>query len=291
LERPIIGNMAKIRVIDTKEAKLALQMLGLMVLIGLSAGYYSDDQALNQTRNISFSFEQSVSGSGYFMNDINAVARNVAMKNYAHGSGSIDNEAVMNTYSYRSNSHPIAEDWVDYNQSCIQFQENNLMTYAPINIDLGGFAARPLEYSSLLKEKTWIKNYRAASSIHHEIEYAHAINKDLEIVAKENFKHSYDPTWEGQGSTQMRINEDVTEGKIHLGILQGSETGVANLAVGDPASYPFKCIWIKPAVMVDEDYWGTYHLQKNVSLDVPYYKKDTSDDWLPCCFQGYFTMP
>ncbi len=43
------------------------------------------------------------------------------------------------------------------------------------------------DYSSLLKEKTWVKNYRAGTSMHHEVEYAHALDKVPEINAKDNF--------------------------------------------------------------------------------------------------------
>ena len=28
--------------------------------------------------------------------------------------------------------------------------------------------------------------------------------------------------------------------------------------------------WRNPAIEIDEDYWGTYHLEKNISLEVPY---------------------
>ncbi len=46
-----------------------------------------------------------------------------------------------------------------------------------------------------------------------------------------------------------------------------------------------------PSIEIDEDYWGTYHIEKNMTIEVPYKKVVTSDDWLPCCFGGYMTMP
>ena len=46
-----------------------------------------------------------------------------------------------------------------------------------IAVGTGYYAVNPLAYDSLLKEKTWIKNYRAATHMHHEVEYAHALDK------------------------------------------------------------------------------------------------------------------
>ena len=104
------------------------------------------------------------------------------------------------------------------------------MVYAPMRIAVGNgyYAANPLDYSSLLKEKTWVKNYRAGTSMHHEVEYAHALDKELNLVAKEKFNYTYDPEIVGVGYTQMKVNEDMTDGKAHIGVLQASEN-FANL--------------------------------------------------------------
>jgi len=253
--------------------------------------------AYSQSKNTSFSFEQSVQGNGYFMTYMYAKAGNLAMKNYAHGSGSINNEVVLATYHKETLDHPVAENWVDLNESCIQFKEDNAMVYAPMRIAVGNgfYAAHPLDYSSLLKEDTWVKNYRAVTSMHHEVEYAHALDKELEIVAKEKFNYTYDPIWEGIGVTQMKINEDITDGKAHLGVLQGSVdrasiTGDTSIAP-NIGSFKGYSAWKKPAIEIDEDYWGTYHIEKNMTLEVPYKRVLAVSDWLPCCFGGYQTMP
>ncbi len=253
--------------------------------------------------NQTFSFQQSVQGNGYFMNYMYAKVGNLAFKNYAHGSGSIDNSAILTTQKFNKSNHPGDGDWTDYVTNCIQFTEDNNMVYSPMRIAVGtGFyAANPIDYSSLLKEKTYIKNYAAANSIHHEIEYAHAITKQLSAVLKENFTNIYDPQKIGVAVTQMKINEDVTDGKIHLGVLQGSFTTVPNnFGTGVPLDFTDPRIgavgqkgptaWKNPSIEVDEDYWGTYHLEKNISLEVPYKQVITSEDWLPCCFGGWDSM-
>jgi hypothetical protein len=280
--------------------------------VALGAYTYSSSELKNgiEESNSTFSFEQSVQGNGYFMTYMYARAGNLAMKNYAHGSGSVDNEMIMSSYENWHRWHPNAEDWNDYIMSCLQFKESVAEVYAPMSIAVGtGFyAANPIDYSSLLKEKTWIKNFVAATSIHHEIEYAHAIDKDLEFTAKEKINHTYDPEYTSVGVTQFKVNEDVTDGKIHFGVLQGqagaalprnaSSFDISNTvwdwndemgsmgAVAATAS-----AWKNPSIEIDEDYWGTYHVEKNITIEVPYKKITKSDDWLPCCFGGYLTMP
>ena len=46
-------------------------------------------------KNTTFDFEQSVQGNGYFMTYIYAKAGNTAVKNYAHGSGSLNSESLL----------------------------------------------------------------------------------------------------------------------------------------------------------------------------------------------------
>jgi hypothetical protein len=164
-----------------------------------------------------------------------------------------------------------------------------------IAVGNGYYAANPLDYSSLLKERTELKNYRAGTSMLHEVEYAHALDKDLDLTVKEKFNHTYDPEWVGVGYSQMKINEDVTDGKAHIGVLQAngdfpdlstfrdvtSLDGVGNLG---------KSALRKPSILIDEDYWGTYHIEKNMTLEVPYHLVQKTDDWLPCCFGGFADM-
>jgi hypothetical protein len=244
-----------------------------------------------QESNTTFNFEQSVQGNGYFMTYMYAKAGHLAFKNYAHGSGSIDNEATLVTQELNRSTHPYDTDWNDFDQACIQFKEDVAMVYAPMRIAVGNgyYAANPLDYSSLLKEKTWVKNYRAATSMHHEVEYAHALDKELEVTAKEKFNYTYDPIWEGVGYTNMKVVEDVTDGKAHIGVLQGSFT-FANDQMKDSRPNPWTSAWKDPSIEIDEDYWGTYHIEKNMTLEVPYKRTESSEDWLPCCFGGWDTM-
>jgi len=223
-----------------------------------------------------------------------AQAGNVALKNYAHGSGSLNSEATLTYQNLDRKTHNSYSDYNDFAQDCIQFKEDVAMVYAPMRIAVGNgyYAANPLDYSSLLKEKTWIKNYLAGTSMHHEVEYAHALDKELEAVVKDKTNYTYDPEYQAVGYTQIKINEDVTDGKAHIGVLQANENFASLVSETDSnkALSSRKSAWKNPSIEIDEDYWGTYHIEKNMTLEVPYYIKQTKDDWLPCCFGGFDSM-
>ena len=98
---------------------------------------------------------------GYFVTYLYAKAGHVAMKNYAHGSGSLNSEATLTYQNLDRSTHDVNSDYNDFAQDCIQFKEDVSMVYAPMRIAVGNgyYAANPLDYSSLLKEKTWVKNF------------------------------------------------------------------------------------------------------------------------------------
>ena len=244
-------------------------------------------------KNTTFNFEQSVQGNGYFMTYVYAKAGNTAVKNYAHGSGSLNSEALLTLQDMDRQTHNAHTDYNDYTQNCIEFKEDVSMVYAPMRIAVGTgyYAANPLDYSSLLKEKTWIKNYRSGTSMHHEVEYAHALDKELNVVAKEVFNKTYDPETFGTGYIQMKINEDMTDGKAHIGVLQAADNyaSLDNLDLMNGIENQGSA-WRNPAIEIDEDYWGTYHIEKNMTLEVPYHLVQKTEDWLPCCFGGFDSM-
>ncbi len=293
--------------IDLKKTMLAVSIaMVLVALIGCSSAavepFTGDD--LNpqvatatypngyQEKNTTFNFEQSVQGNGYFVTYLYARAGNAAVKNYAHGSGSLNSEALLTYQALNRTTHNVYSDYNDYEMNCIQFKEDVAMVYAPMRIAVGTgyYAANPLDYSSLLKEKTWVKNYRAGTSMHHEVEYAHALDKELNIDVKDLYNYTYDPEKIGVGYTRMTINEDVTDGKAHIGLLQANENYAPNAQNMVTAFGEMKSAWRNPSIEIDEDYWGTYHIEKNMTLEVPYHLIQKKDDWLPCCFGGFNDM-
>jgi len=118
------------------------------------------------------------------------------------------------------------------------------------------------------------------------------MTKDLKASIKDYNNLTYDPLYKADAITKFSIKEDVTEGKIHIGALQANSNNVG--------TYPFSTVaaasnlvsaWApghnnKPAVEIDEDYFGTYHVEKNMTLEVPYSKNKPTYDWLPCTCNG-----
>ena len=293
--------------IDLKKAMLALIVaMVLVALTGCSVAQFVFPDAGKEAwpasgpyvngyeeSNRTFDFEQSVQGNGYFVTYLYAKAGNTAVKNYAHGSGSLNSETTLTYQNLDRKTHNVNSDYNDFAQDCIQFKEDVAMVYAPMKIAVGNgyYAANPLDYSSLLKEKTWVKNYLAGTSMHHEVEYAHALDKVLEITAKDKMNMTWDPELESVGYTQMKIVEDVTDGKAHIGVLQANEN-FANSVTGQTLDVSAKkSAWRNPSIEIDEDYWGTYHIEKNMTLEVPYHLIQKKDDWLPCpCGGAWDTM-
>jgi hypothetical protein len=242
-------------------------------------------------KNVSFSFEQTVQGNGYYMAYKYAKMGNVEFKDYAHGSGSLDNEAILASYDATKKYHLWNADWNDYNVSCIQYKETTHAVYAPTRIAVGTgyYAANPLNYDSLIKEETWLKNRRAGTSMENQVEYAHKLDKDLSLTVKDYTNFTYDPLFTSNAFSQMKVKEDVAEGKIHIGVLQANTNTGTTLF--DSANHLNSAWKGKPAIEIDEDYWGTYHVEKNMTLSVPYSRNQPVYDWLPCtCGAGWNDM-
>ncbi len=277
--------------------KIIIALLAATFLVGIAAAVNTGN---DRTDNVTFNFEQSVEGSGYFMtykyiqlstpgDNAKVGQKGPMLKDYVHGSGSIDNEVLLTAERIYSRDAPSCGDITTEQYSCISMREDSSMVYSPMTIAMGNgyYARNPIRYDSLLKEKTCIKNYRPVTSMHHQIEYAKAIDKDLEILVKDKNYSISDPFYEGVGYTSMKITEDVTDGKIHIGVLQGEPNSMNATGYGMTDR---TTAWKNPMIEVDEDYIGTYHIEKNMTIVVPYKHTIENEDWLSCCIGGCADM-
>jgi hypothetical protein len=276
--------------------KLCIILLSIVFLASIASAEYTIKN------NLTLDIKQSVSGEGYFMTHqyvkmpntlgLSGTGNNgVEVMDYSHGSGTIDTESTLATESsdYTNYSVDQSDDYEpDYVEalSCIQLKEDNSMIQSPIafGVGTGFYAASPLQFNSLLKEKTWLKNRGSATLMHHEVEYAHALDKELEILAKD-FISEDDPS-----VSMMNISEDMTAGRAHIGLLQGDPDLVSEEDAGENM-FIANTAWKKPLVDVDEDYWGTYHIEKLMNLAASVDETEEDDDWLPCCSGGYLSLP
>jgi hypothetical protein len=87
----------------------------------------------------------------------------------------------------------------------------------------------------------------------------------------------------------MQIDETVTNGRVHIGVLSssddsGGETGIRGTDLAMDA-------WSNPAIEIEEQYIGTYHIAENFTINNGYGQKNRPDDWLNCCGVGYIISP
>jgi len=271
--------------------KATLAILAMSFLVGMAATAVAD----TLSRNVTFNFDQSVQGSGYFMTyryiqlstPGDDTQKGPMYKDYAHGSGTIDNEITIT--AERIDTTGDVGCYVEHMAySCISAREDNSMVYSPMTMTYGNgyYAKNPIRYDSLLKERTEIKNYKPVTSMVHQVEYAKAVDKEIDVLVKDKNYTYEDPVYEGVGYTSMKINEDVTDGSVHIGVLQGEPNSMNRTGYYNPDT----TAWKNPMVEIDEDYVGTFHIEKNMTLEVPYKNVIDESDWLSCCIGGCADM-
>ncbi|UEC41891.1 MAG: conserved exported protein of unknown function [Methanothrix sp.] len=242
------------------------------------------------------SIEQDVAGSGFSMVRQNVNTGNLELLNYMHGSGTMDAAMLISSnlsrnkhYPQDANTHVYRYDAEYALAQNISFLEQNEMVYSPMAFayGTGWYEKNPIVYNSKLKEKTWGKNYQPEMgvSMHHQIEYASAFVKDIgvDLQCKEEVPYydefgtrRYSTTPEdGIGLARMKIEEEVTEGVVHIGELVAGD--------GDHG-------WKNPIVEIDENYVGTFKIQKNMEFTACKVAKKPRPDWLSCCIGGYSAM-
>lgn len=265
--------------IHVKRTMRAGAVLAILIFMAASA-------SAAWVKEYQHTFEQDVMGNGYAMVYQNVNTPTLELQNYMHGSGSMDaatlissNESYNKYYPQDVNTHVYLPPEYAYSGN-ISFLEQNEMVYAPMAMAYGTgyYAEHPIVYNSKLKEKTWGKSYQEGVSMHHQIEYASAFVKDVGVdleckqpVPTTTSKYSSSPE-NGVGLTRMRIEEEVTEGTVHVGeLVAGSE---------DHA-------WKDPLIEIDENYVGTFTITKNMEFCATKYAKKVRPDWLSCCIGGY----
>jgi hypothetical protein len=227
-------------------------------------------------------FEQDVSGDGFVMAYQKVNTETLQLQNYMHGSGSIDAATLINSsqskgkyYYYDEKTHA----WIKVSpkEGEIHFEEQNEMTYAPKSFayGTGWYAENPVVFNSKLKEKTDGKNYQdeVATSMDHQIEYASGFVKDIRVNLE--CVEAQEAGVAGHGMAEMEIEETVTEGTVHVGEL---------IAGGEDYG------WKKPLVEIDENYVGSFAIQKKMKICAEKEKNKNEKDWLSCCIGGYGEM-
>ncbi|MCX6676597.1 MAG: cupin domain-containing protein [Methanothrix sp.] len=155
-----------------------------------------------------------------------------------------------------------------YNNSSISYDSSH-----PIAVDLG------------IGSRTELANANSATSMCHEVGFAREVSGRTEYAASSTSSQGeYESI--NSATTHMQIDETVTSGRVHIGVLSGD--GSAGKS-GNRAADPMSSAWKNPAIEIEEEYIGTYHISKNFTINDSYSKKSFADGWLSCCGGSYVT--
>lgn len=170
--------------------------------------------------------------------------------------------------------HPT--DYDSFNNSTIRFQSWNSLINTPVKVSAGNgyYANHPISYGSGIGSSTSIADRSSATFMHHEVGFGQQLSGEREITARES-SYTHGDFESGRSTTiNMRINENVTDGKVHIGVFQGG---------GDSGTGVKKNPRKNPNLEMEEDYIGTYHIYKNFTIDVFSRQVERNDSWLDCC--------
>ena len=268
-------------------------LLILLMIIGPGlAGEWDFNPEYAERNVIKYKYinDEDVEGNGYMVVRDEVNTNNLSLLEYMHGSGSIDYAVVMNAtqktvhgddYFYIMDENGSYVPISSGANSAINFTIQKDLVQSPTGFAFanGWYADRPIVYDSLLKEKTVAKSYQEAIVAHHQLEYARAYKGDIAIEL-----NCTGPTYDsdGVGRVSMRLEDFVTQGTVHIGhLLTDTIKGANNSKVQG---------WKKPIIDIDKDYVGDFHIKKNMVIEVEKSKPYEYEDWLPCCFGGYFDM-
>jgi hypothetical protein len=230
---------------------------------------------------------QSIIGSGFVSTYQHFAAKkpggepSVELKNAVHGSGLYIYESLarMKQRYYNLTYYGDAGEKLDQDTSdeeVVELDEEAAMVYGEKNISLGlSFKADPIR--SPWKDGTWAKNYKnyiSEVSMSYLFDDATTLNSKATTVLRHNCDY--------KNYAKMEIVSDFN-GTAHFGMLQEGDKHFAS-------DRDFTTSWKNPALEMDEDYRGVYHIDRKMVHEVPYERIQEDQGWLPCCNGGFFEM-
>jgi hypothetical protein len=180
-----------------------------------------------------------------------------------------------------ASQYPVSEDLFtgnsSYNNSSISFISQNKITSAPVDLTVGSgyYSSHPIAIiGTEIGSRTELVNGDMATSMSHEVGFAEGISGKREYaLSSRSIQGDYETI--SSATTQMQIDETVTNGKVDIGVLSGSDGNA----------------WKNPAIEIEEEYIGTYHITKNFAINNSYSRKSFADGWLDCCGAIYDIYP
>lgn len=170
-----------------------------------------------------------------------------------------------------------------YDSSAIHLKlishSNSSDSPARINAGNGYYSSHPITSTSPISSRTWVLGKGSqAASLHHSIKSAQEISGSSEYIVSERSYQEGDLTRISSTSMGMRIDETVTEGKVNIGAFQAdltSQDGADKVAGGKMSN-----LWKNPALEMEEEYIGTFHISRNMTISSSYVMQRGGHSWL-----------
>jgi hypothetical protein len=285
--------------------------LSFLIITRLSVADYVHDT------NISIDLVQSIKGSGFFSSyrDVTvpdplgnlegAVGQGLSgmeSKHRAQGSGEINDESRILAYSYYYEDgvvpvqegmelDPVIDEENITALPFLQVLEDTSLMHVPfaMTVGRGYYSLNPIKLNSLPEDRTYISNLDTGSVLQNEVEYARALNKELEASA-----HYLD-----MANTTMNVDEMISEGKVRIRALQverlptPDEIEVEKMTTNEMAEEEEPEIVVipillleksEPQIEMDEIYQGSFRLKNRMALATSTTLDQKEDFWLPCCY-------
>jgi len=170
----------------------------------------------------------------------------------------------------------VSDDFINanssYNNSAIFFVSENKISSAPVDLAPGSgyYSSHPFAIGGGIGSRTELSNANSATSMSHEVSFAQDLSGKREYSAtSRSMQSEYENI--DYATTQMQIDETVTSGKVQIGVLSGID-GHA---------------WKNPAIEIEEEYIGTYHIFKNFAINNSNSEKRAFDGWRNSCGGSY----
>jgi len=240
-----------------------------------------------------YCMEQQINGEGFANVYQNVTMGPLRLKSQGHGSGSYYYESLLDTsreFEYINTSSPFEVQTTG--EQMIKMNETAEMTYAPAKFDFkGSFESGPI--SSLWKEDTSIRHCNIGVSMTAAFDQATSIRKD----------QSADLYWKGGTGDDYFTKFDSAKATAALNV-DADFTGRASISAVVKEKAPLRAGLFnttndeimetgdaKAKVLVDEDYVGSFHIVKNMDVELKQKRVKKDYDWLPCCYGGYDSLP
>lgn len=224
---------------------------------------------------------------------------NLSMLEYSHGSGTMDFADIMSAaqttttssagyYYYYLDPNGLLQKAPKGGNSVISYtkQYDNVQSPTAFAYGTGWYAAHPVVYNSLLKDKNDAKSYQEGISMERQVEYARGLKGDIGIDLNCTGPYAASVGY-GKGTASMKIDDNVIEGTMHIGVLYTN-----TLLDSKGKNRDMKIQGMKETIVqTDEDYIGNFDVQKNIKFEIKKSPSFNNVDWLPCCMGGFFDIP